>query len=60
MKKINYQSIEIIPAEMRQQLAQAKTADIAEAIYRKWENRCFIEPRSRAFIWLNAGIGMKF
>lgn len=52
MKHVQYQSIESIPSEMRQELAQAKTADIAESIYRAWEDRCFVEPRSRAAIWM--------
>lgn len=52
--RIIYQSVETIPPEMRLELSKAKTADIAELIYQAWADRCFVEPRSRAAVWMDS------
>ena len=54
MKTIKYTSINSIPNAMREELAKAKHAGEAEAIFNAWADRCYIEPRNRAYIYTEA------
>ncbi len=54
MTKLTYVSVYDLPAAMRDELAAAPTADVAEAIFNKWENECFVEHRSRASVYREA------
>lgn len=54
MKRI-YQSIETIPAKMREELKAATHAHEAEAIFNAWENKGgYVERRSRGSVWFDA------
>lgn len=54
MKQIKYTSPNTIPSAMRKELAAAPHAGEAEKIFNKWSDRCYVEPRSRAFIYTEA------
>jgi len=53
--QIEFQSVDTVPVEMRAELRDAKTADVAQAIFQKWEDKGgYVEYRSRGTVWIQA------
>jgi hypothetical protein len=52
--KIQYQDINTIPPAMRKELADCAHAGEAKSVFEKWDDRIYVEPRSRGAVWLAA------
>ena len=45
--------VEAMPVDMRNMLAVAETADVAEKIYNDWSDDCFVPHALRGHVWLH-------
>ena len=52
--KISYQDINTLPAAMRKELSDCAHAGEAKAVFEKWDDRVYVEPRSRGAVWLQS------
>ena len=52
MKTIKYNKANL-PAQMRVELLACSHAGEAEAIFNAWADTCYIDPKDRAYTWLN-------